>query len=192
MNGRIILVNGPPRVGKDTVGNALALEIGGTVEKLAKELKERTHALYCLFELNGSPLRHDWFEKSKDRPMDEFRGLTPRDAYIAVSEQYLKPMHGEDILGHLLLERLQGREKLLGGVCRWIITDSGFQQEAEVLETYYGSNHCMLVRLHREGCNFEGDSRGYIDLSHLGVRCLDVDNNRAVEDAVADILLELP
>src|SRR5690349_14966217 len=87
--GRLLLVNGPPRSGKDTVGAILREFFPGSIyeTKMAKALKERTHALYNLLDPEtGRALRHDAFELVKDQPRDEFRGLTPRRAYIAVSE----------------------------------------------------------------------------------------------------------
>ena len=43
------------------------------------------------------------------------------------------------------------------------------------------------MKIHREGCSFEGDSRSYISLDEYGVATLELDNNHTLEDAVRTI-----
>lgn len=163
---RIVFLNGPPRCGKDTAGNILQETAGYRVAKFAEILKERTHALY------GKNLPHGFFEQRKDEPVGFFLGATPRAAYIAVSERLMKPLHGEDIFGRLLLEHIRPMLALrLTGVA---ITDSGFAAEAAPIVAWAGTAQCTLIRIHREGCTFAGDSRGYIELP--GVRTVEVVN----------------
>jgi hypothetical protein len=161
---KIVFLNGPPRCGKDFAGQLLLLlDPGIRVDKFARKLKEATHALYGMPEL-----AHDAFEDRKDTPLPEFLALTPRQAYIAVSERYMKPMHGVDVFGRMLLKDL--RSAWTGTA---VITDSGFAAEAKPLLEWAGPANCTLVRIHREGCTFEGDSRSYIDLP---VRTIDIVN----------------
>ena len=174
---KVLLLNGPPRSGKDFGGGALvreALENGNQacVAKFAHVLKERTHAAYGVLH-HGQPAPHDWFETQKDSPVGEFLGRTPREAYIAFSEQFMKPLHGSNIFGRLLLAdlRQQGHPDLV------VVTDSGFREEAEVLVRFYGAHNVTHVRLHRPGRTFTGDSRTYIDLSDLGVEPVDIHND---------------
>ena len=171
---KIILLNGPPRAGKDYAGAALLehLPAGTPILKFAQELKERTHALYRLVDAFGNLCPHDHFEDRKDTPLVEFEGLTPRAAYIAVSERLIKPLHGERIFGEWLARRIDQLE--VGTV---VITDSGFVPEAEVLVEKFGAENCLLARIHREGYTFAGDSRSYLDLSHLNVQCTDINND---------------
>jgi hypothetical protein len=162
----LILLNGPPRCGKDTAGALLAerIESDGSVvwtEKVSRILKERTHALYGQVDRAGAPLPHDYFEQRKDAPLPEFLGRTPRQAYIAVSEKYLKPLHGEDVLGRMLADDIA---KTLNDPAypkprAVIVTDSGFRAEVEPLAAM--AERVLLVHIHREGFTFEGDSRDY-------------------------------
>ncbi len=177
---RIIFVNGPPRSGKDFAGAILSQrqDIGlSNRAKLSAILKERTHALYMLFGQGGKPLRHDFFEHVKDTPLVEFSGITPREAYISVSELWMKPTHGSGILGKWLVEELRERESDISGRWTHIVTDSGFIEEAEAIVSEYKAENCLLVRIHREGYTFSGDSRSYIDLGHLGVDSYDIKND---------------
>lgn len=183
---QILLVNGPPRVGKDTLGELcvehLFHEDGNVsifVEKFARILKERTHALY-----GYSEYEHDHFEKVKDEPCDEFYGVTPRKAYQSVSENLMKPLHGESIFGTLLADDIDDMAHEMGSYPDLVvITDSGFHPEArEIIRRFHGGDNITLVRLHRKGCTFEGDTRGYIDLASEGVPGVDLTNDGPKEE----------
>lgn len=165
----IIFLNGPPGCGKDHAATVL----GGWRMKMAKELKERTHAACLLFGVDGKPLPHDYFEAVKDVPRPEFGGSTPRQAYIAMSEGFIKVVFGESILGVWLADAISNMSHPAND---FLITDSGFRGEAEEIVGRFGPGMCTLVRIHRSGYDFSSDSRGYIDLSDLGVRVIDVDN----------------
>jgi len=170
----IVFVNGPARSGKDTFGTAMVDAFGSRrvyLTKMAKALKERTHALYGLtgwIERDVLPA-HDAFEDVKDAPNACFLGLTPRQAYIAVSERYMKPLHGQDVWGRMLLRDIQECPHEPEIV---VITDSGFAAEALPTINHFGAERCILVRLRRHGFTFEGDSRGYIELP--GVNTYDI------------------
>ena len=166
----IVLVNGPPGSGKDTVGECIRRQFGSRVDKFAKFLKEATHRLYDVRGPDGAIAPHDYFESRKDRPCDEFNGSIPRQCYIGV-DRYLKDMHGIDILGKKLLDIISGYEHWRTSV----VTDSGFVDEAMVLVRHYGVDNIAIIRLHRFDCCFTNDSRGYISIP--GVRSFDVTNN---------------
>ncbi|MBO13904.1 MAG: hypothetical protein CME87_00280 [Herbaspirillum sp.] len=166
------------------VGHILSQKFGCLVTKFAKRLKEMAHGLYGLTNAVGNALEHSEFEHVKETPNERLMGLTPRECYIAVSERYLKPMHGEDIIGRMLLESLTKHDNWHTAV----VTDSGFVDEAKVIVEHFGVENIAVIRLHRDGCCFTNDSRGYIRLP--GVQHFDVDNNGKLPDltvAVANI-----
>lgn len=186
--GRLLLVNGPPRSGKDTVGSMLKEFFPGTVyvTKMAKALKERTHALYGLVDGDGTPYAHDAYEQVKDIEQEAFLGLTPRQAYIALSERLMKPMHGDGIWGKLLVEDIQENG---AGADLVVVTDSGFEREAVPVLREFGVVNSTLLLMHREGTSFEGDSRSYITLE--GVNTHKVSNDGTpfqLAQGLADIL----
>ncbi len=171
---KIILLNGPPGCGKDFGGRKLMDALAKSVTvKFAKELKERTHALYRLVDADGMPRPHDWFEAVKDDPLHQFHGKTPRECYIAVSENLIKPMHGTLIFGTWLVDAIEAAPMY----DTFIVTDSGFRHEAIALMDRFGVDNCLLVRIHRDGHNFASDSRSYLDLADIGVQCKDITNN---------------
>jgi hypothetical protein len=175
---KLLLINGAPRSGKDTAGE-VARRVGRGkvhVAKFAKVLKERTHALYGLFGADSKPLPHDAFESVKDCEHDEFLGATPRQAYIAVSEKLMKPLHGDAVFGLMLLQELESNAADADLI---VVTDSGFAAEAVPLVESFGAENTVLMRIHRTGCDFNGDSRSLIALD--GVRTVDVHNCTTLE-----------
>lgn len=182
MSPKIILVNGPPRAGKDTAQEAVEDSIRC---KFAQSVKEGTHAA---FGLDPRQYPMDVFEAVKDEPNTLFFGRTPREAYISYSEDFMKPFTGDpQVFGKLLVRWIKGfleTEELvvMGHLPKYypmpfIVTDSGFREEAEAIVEAFGASNVKLIRVHREGCTFDGDSRNYIDLSDLDVETEDVVNN---------------
>lgn len=189
---KVILVNGPPHSGKDTVGEIIreartAALAGPThVCKFATVVKRGTHDRLGLFTVDKlgrrRPVAADAFEAVKDQlGVEGFpEGKTPRQCYIEFSEEYAKPKYGQDVFGRILLDQLV---KLVGTNEQVVVTDSGFEAEAGPIVDHYGAENVLVVRLHRPGCKFAGDSRTYVDLSHLGdVRHIEVENSGSLED----------
>jgi len=168
---KVIFLNGPPRCGKDTSAIILQRFLGETAMRMAfaNHLKIATHAS---LGLRGE---FDQFENSKDQPMAEFFGKTPREAYIAHSELYMKPTYGLDIYGQLWLRNAMMWSK----VEYWIIPDSGFVFEAQPVMEHYGIGNCLLLRIHRDGYDFNGDSRSYITLP---CETKDITNNTSITE----------
>lgn len=177
---KVIFLNGPPRSGKDFSGKILQESYVGKEQsyqdflrlyKFAEFVKEGTHGAYGLVYSDSGVLPADSYEAEKDVPLTDFRGRTPRECYIAYSEAFMKPLHGPRVFGEILRDAVR---HIRSGVVA--VTDSGFVPEAEVLVEHFGPGNCCLVRLSREGCSFSGDSRSYIDLSHLSVVQYDIVN----------------
>lgn len=179
----LVLLNGPPRCGKDTIAMSVytALRkhnLTAYKRKISKPLKDATHAAY------GCHVRHDHFEHCKEEPNEIFFGLTPRQAYINMSELLLKPSHGDDIVGKMFIRSTKVEEDHY-----MIISDCGFLSELEPIIEHYAT--VFLVRLHREGTNFDNDSRSYVYTGNNRVFEYDVDNNGSVEDTTDTILNHL-
>lgn len=167
---KFVLLNGPPRCGKDSAASHICNRHDAIRVGFADHLKIATHAAYGL-----NYLTHDIFEDVKDQPRDEFFGLTPRQAYIAHSERYMKPLHGPRIFGQLALRRI--REFPVDSLVA--IPDSGFVEEVAPILMAYGTEKALLIRIHRDGCTFDNDSRSYIGLP---VWTVDVENNGSLND----------
>lgn len=168
----IVLLNGPPRVGKDTIGRNIArLSDSYDTAAFAAELKDAVHQAFGL----NVPTMH--FDKMKDVPRPEFFGETPRNIYIAFSERFMKPLFGQGVFGRMLVKTLMGMAE--AGIKLAAITDSGFTEEAdEILKVFPNT---LLLRLHRKGCTFQGDSRSHIQ---LGIESVDMHNDDALAPGV--------
>lgn len=161
---KIIVLNGPPGCGKDTAAQYMlsfirrnATHMAPMHFKFSEPLKRAVHSLYCAF--------HNWdFYDSKDGAHQknlasgDFMGLSPREAYIAMSEHYLKVMHGPEALGFLLRKRIIRHNA--SNV--FVISDSGFVDELEPIVKLVGQRNLLVVEIHAANKTFEGDSRGYI------------------------------
>lgn len=173
---KIILINGPPRSGKDAAAIAISSYFPDVAHAAFKS------PLVRLTQEVGQVEYKRWFkdyEDKKDEPWEEYYGKSPREMMIVISEQWLKPTFGNDILGRMAVQRNQEYFNTKGFI---VFSDSGFLAECEyVIKTWlpYESTrarNCLLLRIHRDGHDFSNDSRGYIDLGHLGVTQLDINN----------------
>jgi hypothetical protein len=157
---QIILLNGPPRAGKDSLALALQRSAGwkqSAIVKFADELKHMTHRAHGYVNATA-----DAFEHCKDDPEQGPQpGVTWRQAYIAMSERYVKPLFGDDYFGHHLAETIRDYPYEFQ-----FVSDSGFVGEAKVLIDAF-PGQVRLVHVHRTGCTFENDSRGWIELHEV-------------------------
>lgn len=168
---RIVLLNGPPRVGKNTAANLVRDTIPGGVAVIgfSHHLKRMVHGIYLGRE--GWDLDPDYFDAVKGQPQEILGGMSWRQAYIHYSENVIKPLHGKEWFGEMFV-----RAARAAGCDTILVPDSGFVEEAERCVREVDPANILLVRLHRTGCTYAGDSRSYIDLSDHLVRAIDVHN----------------
>jgi len=152
---KIILFNGPPRSGKDTA-TGMALEYLGKRAvhyRFAAPLKDAIHGL---FGMGG--VKHEHFDMVKNDPSDIFFGMTPRNAYIWLSEEVAKPKFGSDFFARVAVNAIRN----LSEDRTIVISDCGFNEEVEALRKEFGSENILVIYLEREGTDFSKDSRSYI------------------------------
>lgn len=161
---KIVLFNGPPRSGKSfgaaCVAHFVRENMPWTQPRIldfAEPLKKAAHALYCAF--------HPWgyydmpeAEHLKGLASGDFLGLSPREAYIALSEEYMKVKHGEEVMGFLMRKRML-KEK---ATQVFIIPNNGFLPELEPLVNFVGQRNVLIIEVHVAGKTFDGDSRDYV------------------------------
>ncbi len=181
---KFIVLNGPKKSGKDTIGNAIYSElvwrgIPAVRDKFAAPMKAAVAAFLGLDE----KLALHYFENQdiKDTPSKYFLGVTPRSMLISFSEDWVKPNFGKETFGELMLHRHEDKDR---GVV--VITDCGFNEELEPFD----KSDIAVVRLKRYGTNFDGDSRGYIDRDDI--LCFDaINEDSSPQDLARDILKRL-
>lgn len=157
----VIILNGPPFSGKDYVSEIFQnyMEVNvGTRCKVMRFKQKIYELLSCFYDVPLEKVIEICNDRElKEKPCDLFNGLTPRNACINMSENIVKPRFGKDYFGHSLLKRIPAELELA------IISDGGFVDETMVLYNSEKIDKILVVRMKAEGCNFEGDSRSYLD-----------------------------
>lgn len=190
-----ILFNGPPGSGKDTAAAITERLMYDEFDmqhvlqqKFSAPLKRATHEL---FGLTGRD--HNAFEESKDARSPLFMGYSPRECYIAMSEQFAKPQFGPTFFGKVALNELEALGALGSMDDIVIFSDSGFFEETyALLNGSTDRDHFLIMQLQRNSKNFADDSRGYINRDMFiatgkepyadRLADLPVDNNGTIED----------
>lgn len=185
---KIVLFNGPPGCGKDTAAAMVAAAFDEEYytyhKKFAGPLKAAINALFDIPEEQA--------EELKDR-IDPLWKRRLRDEYIWFSEACCKPRFGNDFFGVLMMRELNAiRNAHLDIEPLIAISDSGFSEEVEALlhSPHINESDILLVQIHREGCDFVGDSRSYINpaIAETGITVRRLDNVGAREDFEMDVV----
>lgn len=161
---KALILNGPPRSGKDTFAKLLQIKYPNRFShlKFSYPLKKAVHSGLGigLFQFADT----ERYDAEKDESIPDFFGKKPRDVYIAFSEDYLKPIFGKDIFGKVWLRMYQQHHNGFRDTVV-VISDCGFREELDPLLGHFAVGELMLINLYRENCDFKNDSRGYIDIT---------------------------
>lgn len=159
----IVLLNGPPRSGKDTAFRAIKKRLPYAQEiKFTSFVKSQTHEFY------GLQCEEDAYEFLKDTPLPDFKMLTPRQAYIKRSLE-LRAEHGEDVVARDFVARLRRLSSPFV-----VNSDIGTDLEAELVLEEVGPHGIFCIQIEREGHSFDSDCRNYVNLK--GVACRRIRN----------------
>ena len=162
----IILLNGPPGCGKDTIAKIIKKKIGSRDYKMAKPIKD---AFSALFGIQGA-LLHELLEERKDEAFFTAKAnITPREVLIKLSEDFMKPLFGDDCFGHVAVNNL--------GKIAWkhlTISDSGFNSEVPPICEAFGYDKVKAILIKRPNCNW--DSREKLDCKKLGIQEAKINN----------------
>jgi hypothetical protein len=183
-----VLLNGPKRSGKSSVADILSgsreIDASVSVIGMSFHLKRFVHGIYL--GMRGYRLDPDHFDLTKEHPQEILDGMSWRQAYIHYSESVIKPLHGKEWFGRMLIQQAK-----IEAADIVVVPDSGFREEAEAVVKDAGAENVLLVRLHRPGHGFEGDSRGYVELDDLHVQSHDVWATEGGLDFAADRVIHL-
>ncbi len=161
---KLILINGAPQVGKDTMGDYI---INNVVTPIVKY--KMTTPLDKIFREIFPQLSDEEFymyrETKKDIPQDIFGGKSLRQIYIELSENVIKPLFGKDYFGKYAGHILNKNH------IDTVITDCGFNYEIEALLSSIDKDawdiHTFTIL--RPGYDYSGDSREPINFKKLNV-----------------------
>jgi len=183
MQDILIIMNAPPRAGKDTLATFLS-----TV--LRKENISTHHVCFKagLERVAGAMLdvagMYDWeweaiYEHDKDAPLEFLGGMSPRQFYIHVSESVMKPIFGNDVFAKYLSNacKLTQRNARRGDRCVFLCSDGGFVEELETVANQF-EGKVVVLQWDSEGCSFAHDSRRKLDASQFpGVQFVKLSDN---------------
>jgi hypothetical protein len=157
---RVLLLNGPPRSGKDALGQLLAdLSPDVRVMKFAQPLIDTMSASFGVSCADGA---------DKEAPCAVLGGRSRRETAISLSENWFKPTFGDDVFGKILLAKINALP--VGAVA--VVTDSGFKSEAQPIIAAMPPGAVEMLHIDRFGCSFENDSRGYWTDDRVTMRML--------------------
>jgi len=160
---KVLVLSGPPGCGKDTAGNAIAQHMPVSLEKFSAPLKAAVPAFLGV--------GFDELERQKEEPVGFCSFPSFRQMQIDLSERWAKPLYGQDIFARLLVARV-----LRSPHDHVVITDCGFRAELDVLIAEFGLANVLFVKVYREGCYYENDSRSGFKLP-VGLRFIPVYND---------------
>jgi hypothetical protein len=153
MKKLVIVLNGPPGCGKDTIAAALAKR---------HDFVEHHEMKVSLYEATAKeffldPIDFEW--RARDRQLKEvpayWYNKSPRQLLISASETLMKPHYGKEYFGKKAAERVTAST---AEVC--VFSDGGFPEELRPL--IQAGHAVMVIRLRRKGFDFRNDSRDYL------------------------------
>lgn len=182
---KMIVLNGAPRSGKDTMLNVLRTAQDKGVFGSARLIPFSYKRVLCegVAKRYGMTPQEVWDlntnTDTKDLPDERFGGKSVRQALIYESEDVIKKEHGEDGVAIATFKRLQEDygDDLNDAIL--VSPDGGFESEMVAAQNFFGISRedIFLIRMLRDGCTFKGDSRGYINNPNLTI-----DNDGTIRD----------
>jgi len=172
---KVIILNGPPNSGKDVAARELVTRLNGEGIycrhlQFKDRLIEITKAIYGI---GADRWEEIYTREGKEKCLHELGGLSPRQALIHVSEEIIKKSFSRDYFG----EAAAG--DLTEGVN--VFSDGGFVEEVRPIISKVGVKNVLIIRIHRTGHTFQGDSRKYLP-DGFGPLVIDVENNGTLEE----------
>lgn len=173
----VILFNGPPRVGKDTIADLLMRTLygGSTMRRERATFKEPM--MKAALEIFGIP--EEEYDARKDQPHPTW-GISLREWMIDFSESFMKPRFGKDVWGAAAHSRIDWWGTRPGIV---VFTDLGFREEYEFVVSQTVPHKVATVQVTRGGVDWANDSRRYVDTAP-GTHLITLSNDGTPHDAM--------
>ena len=168
---KVVILNGPPNSGKDVGAEHLSKVFEGYHKEFKGILFKATKAAFGLTDDVWGIL---YKRESKELPstylIHNGEYISPRTAMINTSENVIKPLFGQDAFGKALANDLEDGINF--------VSDGGFASEVKPISDMVGPENVLILRIRREGCTFQGDSRRELSYNDVekGITIEDVNN----------------
>lgn len=184
----VIAFAGPPRAGKDTIADELIKLIESESDIPIFRMTPATPLREMAAVIAGEKFLDDRIYRDEKDSIIDVLGISFRQLMIKISEEFLKPQFGQDVMGKLMT--LDYLENNGGAVPALLVNTSlGFQEESEYVENNLAQNGgYLIVQIEREGCDFTGDSRTYPVVSKASSYQMRIQNDSTPEAAAQFIL----
>lgn len=170
MRRLVVILNGPPGIGKDTLANALCNSMPFAKGAFKDTLYEHTAKFIsnvCRMQVTTEDVRNrNECRELKERPW--YKRTSVRRWLQITSEAVVKPYAGADFFGKA------AADKWYALCCPVIVADGGFSEEVEAVCNKFGNANVVVLRLRSPGYNFGTDTRNYIDRSAVPCSVMDV------------------
>ena len=179
MKKHVIIMNGPPFSGKDTAANIVESKYSATHLRFKTKIYQLVSLIYNL-DLNTFINIATDVEKKESVILAD--GKTARELLIYVSEKCIKPAYGKDYFGIDVGDKIKKTDNKY-----FVISDSGFVDElrAMIKSAEFKGSDITILRLFKDGCNFDNDSRDYIPtevMESLNINYHDIYNNSTIKE----------
>lgn len=169
----VIIFNGPPNSGKDVctayvVNRLKASGIHATTMENKFQLRKIALVITGVSEEEWDSRYSD--RELKDTPWDKCGGISQRDLYIKISEDWCKPHFGKSYFGDVSANRIINTDFEY-----YVFSDGGFIEEVDPI--YDIVDRIIVIRLDRPGTSYKVDSRKYLYLDHPKVSSSDIENH---------------
>lgn len=154
---KVFIFNGPPGSGKDEICDHLNLTFPKSIKASFKEELYDDTVQY--FGVDYGWFMDGYTRETKETPEPSLGNRSRREALIYVSETIRKPAFGKSYYGDLLSHNISETHPYAEAV---FISDGGFVEEIQAVVDTFGADDVVIVQLHREGKNFDKDSRKYV------------------------------
>jgi len=180
----IIIVNGPPGCGKDMAVTYLKKDIPNCeVFRFADPLRKIFRAMFNFTDIQTYNLLENLKDEQSvtlgyaDWPASDAPATrSPREVLIDISENYIKPMFGDAHLGKLVVREINQTP------CRYaLINGGGFDGEVEAIVKAFSPGNVFILQIERPGCDFDNDSRDWIDWKKWGCKGKRINNEHELD-----------
>lgn len=180
MRKLVIILNGPPLSGKDTIGNNIINRLNWGHLEFKRELYKVAGAIAGMTAERFEALHN----ADKCVTHKHLGDVSTREYLIWASECVTKPRHGSEVFGLRAAQAVANSDHSI-----LVATDGGFVPEVDAVAKVAD---VIVVQIERDGRTFAGDSRTYIgtkDFTHSrAVLAGRIENNATIEQASAAVL----